>query len=337
MPRLVSGVGITDDPWEPRDDVHSVIAYVWENIFTLEDYVLHTYKPESYEGHLRDLLDEPYLARTIIQNYEMSDGARFERVIEYLIGTKTSTNFVVGAKRHWKTITTCDILNEIHERTGRPLYAVGLQDEIAPQFKQVPTMDDVPKGALVLRDEAGVEQSARTHNTGDQRGLPGELAISGHNGYLAFFIAQNTSIMDKAVLALADNILIKPTSMLQMDTERTGMRPIMKRWKEILPQKKYQNLFLSKDMNPWYFDRPIPPWWREEYSHAYASFETDEEALAAAARWHHEANKKWSEVALRLSQRGFRMDKDRLRKRVAAITEDRGDGWWRWEEARTAT
>lgn len=308
----ITGPGVTQDPYARRDNEHSVRAWNLDHIEHLRAYARDTYPRSGEAGAVADLLSKPYLARTVIENYVVPSSLRYQRIIDYYDHVGDCITVTIGRRRHWKTITTWDIVHQLWLRTverGRPrnVYAVGTITA-KPWFAKIAnTLKEVPSDSIVLYDEGAGELGARNSTTGEQRTLPGELAVAGQNKLLLFFISQNTSLTDKSTLTLADALLVKPTSFTQGATERGSVGYLLRSWKEILPREKWESTLFSSDMAPTKFERPIPSWWDKSLSFTYAKITTKDEAIELASRLR-EAHIGWTTIARRMSIRGWRAD-----------------------------
>lgn len=311
----MSLLGITKSPFETREDIHSTRAFVADHLDELEDWVIERFPDESEEGHMMDLMERPYVARSIIENMQASDEAKWRKIVDYFAHVDSSITLTIGRRRHWKTITTTDIVYEVSQRTGQEVYGIGLADGGPDWIIPVPGIEDVPFAALTLWDEMGADAGARTSTQGDQRTLPGQLAVAGHNALKLFGIVQNSSIADKTIYTMADNLLWKPASLTQIDTERAGLRRVMRRWRELMPREKWESFLLGSDLGPVTWERGIPEWWEQSYSMAYAKIVDETAGLLIAARLR-ASQRNWNQVHTRMRMRGVRLHPTTWARRV---------------------
>lgn len=335
----ITGLGVTIDPFARKDNEYSVDAWNREHMGDLDAYARYTYPRTGEAGAVRDLLSKPYLARTVIENFVTPSTLRDQRVVDYYRKVGDCITVVFGRRRHWKTITTWDKVHQIWSDTvarGRPrqVYAVGTITAKPWFAKIVPTLKDVPNNSIVVYDEGAGELGARTTQTGEQRSLPGELAVAGQNKLLLFFISQNTSLTDKSILTLADAMIVKPTSFTQGTTERGTVGHLLRSWKEVLPREKWESVLFSSDMAPTKFERPIPSWWEKSLSYTYAKIQSQAEAIELASQLR-ESRLGWGTIATRMRIRGWRAD-DKTWKRWILDSNDGDDPAGRSTEARIA-
>lgn len=267
------------------------------------------YQREGADEYVNELLSHPYLARTVVENYTTPNIVRNKTILDYFSTVGDCIVLCIGRRRHWKTITVWDLAYEVHKRTGRPVYAIGIATELPWFAKHATSLAEVPSGAIVVWDESAVEASARGSMDGDQRSLPGELAVAGQNKLIIFFISQNTSLADKSITTLVDAIMVKPPSLTQMGTERGLIGKILRDWKELIPREKWQTLFLTSDLAPIVIERAIPDWWDRILSFSYAKIKTQKEAVEVASM-QREGGKSWRKIAKLLRQRGWNRHPD---------------------------
>lgn len=309
--------GIDASPYKVREDIHSVRAYIERHFDDLEAYVRDNYAPESFEPHLRDLLREPYTARTIIENYNTSNASKWERLINFLASRPSYQVCVIGRKRHRKTMTTWDILEAVHKRTGRPVFAIGAHGPIPEFATAVTSLEEVKRWGLAIWDETAIDGNARTSMTSEQRTIPADLAVIGHRNIQLYTVIQNTKLGDLTFVTLADAYLMKPVNLAQMSTERGSISRLLTQWRELVPQEPWESLFLSPDMHPLRFTREVPAWWKPEFSQAFDQM-PEEVAVAYAAKLALRAGggMPWKAVARNMQSRGWRRSPQWWKQRV---------------------
>lgn len=249
-----------------------MLSYVVEHMDILEDYVADRYPEESFTGHIADLIASPYVARTCIENYETSDAAKWGRIVEKVAYDADGAGVVytIGRRGARKTMTTCDLVNSVRELTQRRVFGIGLDKMGPPWIDHAYRIADVPHGSIVIVDEASAQANSRRAMTREQSALPEILSTNRHRNLLVFFITQDTASADVTILRKCDHIMVKPMGFAQNSMERGALRGLIGPWvDEFVPLSNEETLFLSGEMNPWFLRRPVPDWWKREFSMAY--------------------------------------------------------------------
>lgn len=132
---------------------------------------------------------------------------------------------VFGKRGSGKSALGFKILENIHSKSGRPCSVLGVSESVMPSW--IDSIDDVESaenGSVVLVDEGAVAFSSRESMRSGNKELGKLLAIARHKNLSIVFITQNTGMIDKNVLKLADILMIKEGSLLQLEMERPEMK-----------------------------------------------------------------------------------------------------------------
>ncbi len=105
-------------------------------------------------------------------------------------------------------------------------------------IKTIEDIEDAINGGVILVDEGAISFSARKAMSDKNKDLSQLLAIARHKDLTLIFITQNTGMIDKNVLRMADMLLIKEGSLLQEGMERGEMRKIYARADECMDTVK---------------------------------------------------------------------------------------------------
>lgn len=117
------------------------------------------------------------------------------------------------------------LLENIHSKTKRKCYALGIEQKLMPKWiSNVDDIEKVPNGGVVLVDEGAVSFGARNSMSAKNKALIEILSIARHKNLSLIFVTQNTGLLDKNILALTDSLLIKEGSLLQMEMERPEVK-----------------------------------------------------------------------------------------------------------------
>ncbi|MBI4145408.1 hypothetical protein HY493_04365 [Candidatus Woesearchaeota archaeon] len=143
------------------------------------------------------------------------------------IRTASSIVLVAGRRGSGKSVLGFRLLENIHAKTQRPCYVLGVKQGVLPVWiESVEKLEDVKNGGVVLVDEGAVAFGSRDSMSKKNKELGKLLAVARHKDLTLVLITQNTGMIDKNVLNLTDTILLKEGSLLQEKMERSVMKEI---------------------------------------------------------------------------------------------------------------
>lgn len=132
---------------------------------------------------------------------------------------------IFGKRGSGKSALGFRLMENIHEKTGRKGYVLGVGQEVLPQWiTSVESLEQVGNGGIVLVDEGALTFASRESMSGKNVALGKLLAVARHKDLTLLFITQNTGMIDKNVLSLADTLMVKQGSLLQQEMERPEIK-----------------------------------------------------------------------------------------------------------------
>ena len=132
---------------------------------------------------------------------------------------------VFGKRGSGKSALGFRLLENIHHKTGRKCFVLGVSQENMPEWiSPIENIEDAPQGSALLVDEGAISFGSRDSMSKTNKGLAGILAIARHKNLTVLFITQNTGMIDKNVLKLSDMLLVKQGSLLQLEMERPEIK-----------------------------------------------------------------------------------------------------------------
>lgn len=134
---------------------------------------------------------------------------------------------IAGRRGSGKSVLGFRLMENVHDKTKRPCFVLGVKQEILPAWIQsIERLEDVKNGGVVLVDEGAVSFGSRNSMAKENRDLAGLLAIARHKDLTLLFITQNTGMIDKNILNLCDVVMLKEGSLLQEKMERSVMKDL---------------------------------------------------------------------------------------------------------------
>ncbi len=166
-------------------------------------------------------------------------------------------------------------------------YIVGLPEDAARNLPDwmgnVPTLDDLPHDSIALIDEAYLTYHARESMSEKNRSVSQLLNLSHQRNQTLVFVTQEARQLDKNITSVADVIVFKKPSALQIELERPELRPIARRAREAFTNVK-------GSLSPWGYvfspdadfegllENQLPTFWTKQLSKAFASRGSDGDA-----------------------------------------------------------
>ena len=180
---------------------------------------------------------------------------------------------IFGKRGSGKSALGFRIMENIHSHTGRKCYVLGVKQEVLPQW--ITTVDDVEQlanGGVLLVDEGAVAFGARESMQAKNRELGKLMAIARHKDLTLLFVTQNTGMLDKNVLKLADSLLIKEGSLLQLEMERAEVKKFYQKAHDAfgkLPGKQKYFYMVDSDFEG-VLESELPRFWSSTVSKSRA-------------------------------------------------------------------
>jgi len=150
-----------------------------------------------------------------------------ERFFEEKLHKESLIIAIAGKRGSGKSALGFRLLENIHARSGRHCYALGVPQKVLPNWiTSIEKVEQVKNGGAVLVDEGAIEFSARESMSGRNRELTQLMAIARHKDLTLLLITQNTALIDKNVLRLCDAVVFKEGSLLQGRMERSALQEL---------------------------------------------------------------------------------------------------------------
>lgn len=203
----------------------------------------------------------------------------FQR-FENMLATKDSTiGIILGARGSGKSAFGLKLLENLHAISGRKIFAMGFRTGELPRW--IHAIDDIElieNGAYVLIDEGGILFNARQGFSDANQLLSKLLLIARHKDLSIMFISQNSSNLEINAIRQADYLVLKPSSLLQLDFERKKIKEIyVEASEDFVKFKKTKGLtYIYSDTFKGFVSNPLPTFWTQNISKSFRDKEKKE-------------------------------------------------------------
>ncbi|MBI2629709.1 hypothetical protein HYW76_01280 [Candidatus Pacearchaeota archaeon] len=179
---------------------------------------------------------------------------------------------ILGARGSGKSALGIRILENVKAKTSKKIYAMGFNINKVPSWIEIITdIENIQNNSFVLIDESGINFSSRSSMSSPNKLLSQLLFISRHKNISILFIAQNSSNVEINTLRQADYLLLKNSSLLQLDFER---KKIISIYKEVESDfKKFRGkdvTYIYSDVFKGFVQNKIPSFWSEGLSKSFS-------------------------------------------------------------------
>ena len=185
---------------------------------------------------------------------------------------------VIGRRGSGKTAFGMRLLEAFDRQVlGRGCYAIGYEAaELPAWIHKIEDVYSAPSNSVVLVDEGAILFSARDSQSEANKGVGKLMAVARHKNLSLFLITQNTAMIDVNVLRLADTLIVKQPSLMQMKFERKQLRDL---YVKAVPEfetfqgiAKKQNFYVIDDEYQGFMSAGLPEFWTEKISRSFESF-----------------------------------------------------------------
>jgi len=180
---------------------------------------------------------------------------------------------ILGARGSGKSVLGMRILENIKSKRKK-VYALGFRADKLPEWiKPIENINEMPNNSFLLADESGIGFSSRSSMSSINKLLSDLVLISRHKDISIIFITQNSSNIEINTLRQADYLLLKPSSLLQLDFERKKIKEIYKEVKEDFNKFKETGekgvTYIYSDVYRGFVKNLLPSFWSEDLSKSY--------------------------------------------------------------------
>jgi len=234
-------------------------------IYTASKTKLVTYRIERKRPRVEPKVQFFHLIKTFKGNLK-----HFQKL---LFTNKSTIGLILGGRGSGKTALGMRLLENFKAETKKKIYAMGFSKEALPEWiTPIQGIEEIENGSVVLIDEGGIEFSSRNAMTIINKMLSELLLISRHKDMSVIFITQNSSNLEINVIRQADYLLLKPSSLLQRDFERSKIKEIYEEVEEEFKKLKGEKglTYVYADAYRGFVTNTLPSFWGEKVSKGYA-------------------------------------------------------------------
>jgi hypothetical protein len=204
----------------------------------------------------------------------------FQRFESTLAKKDSTIGIILGARGSGKSAFGLKLLENLHAISGRKIFAMGFKTGELPAW--IHTIDDIElieNNSYVLIDEGGILFNARQGFSDANQLLSKLLLIARHKDLSIMFISQNSSNLEINAIRQADYLVLKPSSLLQLDFERKKIKEIYTEVSEDF--SKFKNTkgitYVYSDTFKGFVTNPLPTFWTQRISKSFSGKDKKEE------------------------------------------------------------
>lgn len=146
---------------------------------------------------------------------------------ENLYKKDSSVGLILGARGSGKSALGMRIAENFVSKTNKDICAIGFnKGEIPSYIRTIEDVEQIPNNSFVLIDEGGIFFSSRDSMNSANKLVSKLILIARHKDLSILFITQNSSNIDVNIIRQSDYLMLKPSSLLQLDFERAKIKLI---------------------------------------------------------------------------------------------------------------
>lgn len=216
----------------------------------------------------REIFSKPKIAYEPLKDIKTISGniTKFE---ETLYKKDSSVGLILGARGSGKSALGLKIAENFAAKTRKKTYAIGFNKKDLPGWINIiENPEDIQNNSFVLIDEGGVFFSSRESMKEANKIVSKIILLARHKDLAILFITQNSSNIEINTIRQADYLMLKPSSLLQLDFERKKIKEIYQEVeKEFEMYKEDQGLFyLYSDEFKGFVSNSLPSFWSKKVS-----------------------------------------------------------------------
>jgi hypothetical protein len=264
----------------PFKIIFKTISFIGEKLIRGIDYLINIFLTTNTKGKRKDNKDEECDAdaskgRPIYTPFKIIDTKKgtFQGFETFVSKNPSTIGLILGARGTGKTALGLKLIENVSSlNSKKKSFAMGFRGENLPKWlRSVEKIDDLENDSIVLIDEGGILFSSRKSLSDANRLLSEILLIARHKDLSVIFISQNSSNIDINVIRQADYIMLKPSSLLQKDFERSKIRQIYDEVEEQFHMyRKIKGItYLYSESFRGFASNSLPSFWSDKVSKSF--------------------------------------------------------------------
>jgi hypothetical protein len=192
---------------------------------------------------------------------------------------ESSIGLILGARGSGKSALGLKISENFSAQTKKQICAIGFSKKDLPNWINViEDPEQLPNDSFVLIDEGGILLSSRDSMKDTNKIVSKILFVARHKNLSILFITQNSSNIDINTIRQTDYLLLKPSSLLQLDFERKKIKDIYEEvGKDFEKLKNEPGLFyIYSDDFKGFASNNLPSFWSKKISKTYENKKIEE-------------------------------------------------------------
>jgi len=178
------------------------------------------------------------------------------------IKEKSNIILIIGGRGEGKTALGLKLCEELKE--SRKVYVIQLENT---PFQKIDNINQAEPNSTVLIDEASLSFDSRRSMSSRNVSLSELIMISRHNSLNLIFIAQNSTSIDKRIVAMSDIVMLKKASFLQEYMERSFIKRFYQMTKPIFDTATSKDLvYIFSNEYQGVARFPLPLFWTDKIS-----------------------------------------------------------------------
>jgi hypothetical protein len=254
-----------------------ILSWIFKIIIMGVDKLIELFKKrmEAKQDNNSDKVSH-YVAFTTIK----SINGNFQ-TFENMLSKKDSTiGIILGARGSGKSAFGLKLLENLHAKSGKKIFALGFKtDELPTWIHTIDNIEHIENSSYVLIDEGGILFNARAGFSDANQLLSKLLLIARHKDLSIMFISQNSSNLEINAIRQADYLILKPSSLLQLDFERKKIKDVyIEVAEDFAKLKRTRGLtYIYSDTFKGFVTNPLPTFWTQRISKSFSGKEKENE------------------------------------------------------------
>lgn len=215
---------------------------------------------------------------------------------------KKGVVIILGFRGQGKSALAWYIMDMVRMQNGkpRPVYVLGMpksKRKYAPKWvKHVDSFKNIPKGAIVLVDEAALHFPARRSQSDENLAVAGLNALSRQRDQLIIFVAHTARLLEVEAIMDSNVIIYRKPSASYLKFERRETMEWTSTAREQIMSKgnplHWAYVIDLEDDKRGLLRCKLPPFWNEELSKAWADLDVDALIKAMKGEKHSKGDKR---------------------------------------------